>query len=163
MPDCWAVRPIESADVTRLPVVEEAADRLLVDQIGPEAFSGVTPGETRVAAPGFVLVVGRPCVGFAQVLETGEGAHLQQLAVDPDYGRRGLGAALVQGCVDEAARRGHGTLTLTTFRDLAFNAPWYGRIGFEVVEQPTGVLAQHLADERALARLMPRVAMTRSL
>ncbi|MGJ9422734.1 GNAT family N-acetyltransferase [Aeromicrobium sp. CF3.5] len=163
VPTTPVTRLIESEDVSRLPLIEAAADRLLIDLFGPEAFAGVTPGEARDAAPGFVLVAERPCVGFAQVVETGRAAHLQQLAVDPSHGRRGLGSALVQSCCEEAVRRGHTELTLTTFRDVAFNAPWYARMGFSVVEAPSGVLAQHLEDEQDLARLMPRVAMRRTL
>lgn len=112
---------------------------------------------------GEVPVAGRPCVGFAHVLHEKGTAHLQQLAVDPASGRRGLGTALVRACCEEARRHGFDQLTLTTFRDVAFNAPWYSRLGFVVVEQPTGVLARHVQQEQRYARLAPRVAMSRSL
>ncbi len=163
MPSNPSIRPVEPADVHRLPLIEAAADRLLADRFGPELFSGVTPGETRVATPGFVLVAQRPCVGFAQVVESGGAAHLQQLAVDPSHGRRGVGAALVQACCEEALHRGHGELTLTTFRDVPFNAPWYARLGFTVVAEPTAALSEHLEDERTLAQVSPRLAMRRTL
>jgi hypothetical protein len=39
--------------------------------------SDVAPGKDRVAEPSFVLVAGRPCVGFAHVLEERRTAHLQ--------------------------------------------------------------------------------------
>jgi GNAT superfamily N-acetyltransferase len=123
----------------------------------------VTPGEDRVADPGFLLVAGRPLAGFAHVLEEAGTAHLQQLAVDPAHGRSGLGTALVHACCAEARRRGYRQLTLTTFRVVPFNAPWYARLGFVVVEEPDGVLARHVRQERPYGRLAPRVAMARPL
>lgn len=159
----YVVRPADPADLPLLAPIEAAGDRLLIELFGPELFTEVTPGEQRAADPGFVLVAGRPAVGFAQVLEQDDTAHLQQLVVDPSLHRRGIGTALVESCCDEAARRGHAELTLTTFRDVAFNAPYYARIGFQVVEQPDGVLARHLEHERAYDALSPRLGMVRRL
>ncbi len=83
------VRMIEPEDVHRIAGIEAAADELLIQRFGPELFSDVSAGEDRLAEPGFVLVAGRPCVGFAHALAD-SGAHLQQLAVIPTHGRRGL-------------------------------------------------------------------------
>lgn len=157
------IRMLEADDVARLPLIDAATDLLLAERFGPDLFGDLTPGETRVAAPGFVLVAERPCVGYAQVLEQSGAAHLQQLGVDPNHARRGLGASLVQACCDEARRRGYDELTLTTFRDLPFNGPWYARLGFSVVQEPKGMLAEHVEEERRLEDLMPRVAMRRTL
>ncbi len=157
------MRVIEAEDVARIAGIEAAADELLIQRFGPELFTEVLPGEARVAQAGFVLVVGRPCVGFAHVLQERDSAHLQQLAVDPAHGRRGLGTALVQACCEQARLRGHDELTLTTFRDIAFNAPWYARLGFVEVDDPVGVLAQHVEQERPYAQLSPRVAMSKRL
>jgi ribosomal protein S18 acetylase RimI-like enzyme len=85
---------IEVDDEPRIAPIEAASDQLLVAMFGPELFTDVTPGKDRVAAPGYVLVVGRPCVGFAHVLEERGTAHLQQLAVDPAHGRRGLWSSM---------------------------------------------------------------------
>jgi GNAT superfamily N-acetyltransferase len=154
---------IEAQDEPRIALIEAAADQLLVEQFGPELFTEVTPGKDRVVDPGFVLVVGRPCVGFAHVLEERGTAHLQQLAVDPAHGRRGLGTALVNACCEEARLRGASQLSLTTFRDLPFNAPWYARLGFVIIDQPDGVVARHVQQEQPYGRLAPRVAMGRPL
>lgn len=154
---------IDAADIPRLVEIEMAADQLLVERFGPELFNSATSGEHRVAEPGFVLVAGRPCVGFAQVLEGRDSAHLQQLAVDPTHGRGGIGTALVEGCCEHARRRGYDELTLTTFRDVSFNAPWYARLGFEIIDHPVGVVAEHVEQEQPYALLSPRVAMSRRM
>src|SRR5262249_52462140 len=46
---------------------------------------------------------------------------------------RGLGTRLVLHVCDWAADNGIGSVTLTTFRDVAWNMPVYARLGFEVV------------------------------
>lgn len=157
------VRMIEAEDEPAIASIEAAADQLLVQMFGPELFSDVTPGADRVADPGFVLVAGRPCVGFAQVLEEGGTAHLQQLAVDPAHGRQGLGTALVEACCEQARQRGYRELSLTTFRDVRYNAPWYARLGFVTIDEPDGVVARHVKQEQPYGRLAPRVAMRRPL
>lgn len=157
------MRMIEAEDEPRIALIEAAADRLLIEQFGPELFTDVTAGKARVAAPGFVLVAGRPCVGFAHVLEESGTAHLQQLAEDPAYGSRGLGTALVDACGEQARQRGYRQLTLTTFRDVPYNAPWYNRLEFVIIVEPAGVVASHVKQERAYGRLAPRVAMSRPL
>lgn len=90
-------------------------------------------------------------------------AHLQQLAVDHAHGRRGLGAALVNACCERARQRGYNQLSLTTFRDVPYNAPWYARLGFVIIDEPVGVIARPVMQEEPYGRLAPRVAMSRTL
>src|SRR4051794_35765009 len=54
-------------------------------------------------------------------------AHIEQVSVAPDHGRRGLGAALIDHLEETARAEGRPALTLTTFRDVPWNAPYYGR------------------------------------
>jgi len=72
-------------------------------------------------------------VGFAAAILIDAGAHLHQLSVLPDHGRRGLGRALVLQVASWAGQEGFGSLTLTTFRHLAFNGPFYASLGFEPI------------------------------
>jgi GNAT superfamily N-acetyltransferase len=59
--------------------------------------------------------------------------HLDELDVDPSHGRRGLGTALVRTVCDWAAASGYSGLTLTTFRGVPWNLPFYARLGFTEV------------------------------
>jgi GNAT superfamily N-acetyltransferase len=52
------------------------------------------------------------------------------LDVDPDFGRRGIGRRLVEAACDWARAKGSERITLSTFRDVAWNAPFYTRLGF---------------------------------
>ena len=112
--------------------VEDAADRLLVELLQPTGWTPAPPGAKRVAEPGFVLVAEEDgaVVGFVHVLEPEGAAHLEQLAVLPEHGRLGHGRALVEAAMREAARRGHERITLRTYADVPFNAPFYASCGF---------------------------------
>ena len=57
--------------------------------------------------------------------------HLEEVDVHPDHGRRGVGTALVRAVCDWVRRSGHAEITLTTFRALPWNMPFYRRLGFE--------------------------------
>lgn len=53
--------------------------------------------------------------------------HIEQVSVHPDYARQGIGARLIdRAAIDGGGRR----LTLTTFVDVPWNAPYYERLGF---------------------------------
>jgi hypothetical protein len=56
------------------------------------------------------------------------------------------------------------SITLTTFRDVPWNGPYYEKLGFDVVSTLTPAL-QALVDEQATWGLEPslRVVMRRSL
>ena len=75
-------------------------------------------------------------VGFA-IGERLDGClHLEQLSVDPAFGRQGIGSALVEHVCAQAAELGLPAVTLSTFADVAFNAPLYARLGFEIIAEP---------------------------
>ncbi|WP_035741401.1 GNAT family N-acetyltransferase [Arthrobacter sp. MA-N2] len=61
-------------------------------------------------------------------------AHVEQLSVHPSHARRGLGSELLDNAEKWAQAEGLEWLTLTTFRDVPWNAPYYRRLGFEELE-----------------------------
>lgn len=149
-------------DVPRLVEVSRAADTVFAD-------AGVVlppddPVEMLSHAEG-VLVAEDPfglVVGLAATVTVDEVPHLEQLAVDPDHGRRGVGGSLVEAVCAEAAAEGHPRLTLTTFRDLPWNGPWYAARGFVVL--PRGEWGPGLEEvwrSEADIRVLPRVVMVR--
>ena len=105
-------------------------------------------------------------VGFALANVVSDNAHLDELDVHPLHGRRGLGAALVEAVCDWAIAAGYHAVTLTTLRHVPWNAPWYERLGFHVVEESD--LSEALRDllQEEIQRGLPadqRVAMLREL
>ncbi|MGW8379820.1 GNAT family N-acetyltransferase [Streptomyces sp. ODS28] len=57
-------------------------------------------------------------------------AHVEQVSVHPDFRGRRLGHELVEHVAQWAAAQGLPALTLTTFRDVVWNGPYYERCGF---------------------------------
>ena len=107
---------------------------------------------------------GGSIIGFAVAwVVDGEG-HLDELAVVPEHGRRGVGRALVDQVVTWTVAQGLTSITLTTFRDVPWNARYYEKLGFHVVSPLTPAL-QALIDQGATWGLEPslRVVMRRSL
>ena len=76
-------------------------------------------------------------------------AYVEQIDVLPSHARRGIGAALLAAVAGLARARGWPALTLSTFKDVPFNAPYYARLGFEPVEHLTPGLAKIRAEHEA--------------
>ena len=64
----------------------------------------------------------------------GTSLYIHELDVSAPHQGRGLGRALLAVAVEAARERGLTDLTLTTFRDVAWNAPFYERHGFRILE-----------------------------
>lgn len=87
--------------------------------------------------------------GFAQAFP--EGLYVRELSVAAAYHQRGHGTALLRAIVAAGQRRGDRQLMLTTDRTLAWNAPFYRRFGFAIVEGDAIPLPvqKRLADQYA--------------
>lgn len=112
-------------------------------------------GEIEGRLAGFLLI--RPLDGHA---------HLLELAVALAYQRRGLGGRLIARGEAWARSQGYKEVTLTTFREVPWNEPYYRRLGYEIFE-PTADRPEFralLADEVAAGfTRTPRVAMRKRL
>lgn len=102
-------------------------------------------------------------VGFALACRLGDGQPwLEEVDVHPDHGRRGLGRALVESVAAWAQQQGAASLALTTFVDVAWNAPFYARLGFRSLApaELSSAIAEVLRGEAARGLPMSRrVAM----
>lgn len=153
---------MEPGEEHLLQSIDDQADRLFE----PFGYWPLPDIEPDPATPGTVttLVAGRPPVGFAEICVVDGHAHLAELSVLPDHGRKGIGRALVEAACDWARSGGHDVITLTTFADIPFNAPWYERLGFEELRDPLGPqLEAVVAGERPLERVGRRVTMWRNV
>jgi len=61
--------------------------------------------------------------------------HVEQVSVHPDYARRGIGRSLLEAAARHARAAGLFALTLTTFEHVPWNAPYYRRLGFRVLDE----------------------------
>ncbi|MCP3819272.1 GNAT family N-acetyltransferase [Streptomyces sp. A3M-1-3] len=105
-------------------------------------------------------------VGYLIAELVDSAAHIEQVSVRPEAARRGVGRALIDHLAAHARAEGLTALTLTTFAEVPWNAPYYARLGFHVVDGPalTPGLREILRAEAAhgLDR-WPRVCMRRGL
>ncbi|MEU9897101.1 GNAT family N-acetyltransferase [Streptomyces phaeochromogenes] len=62
--------------------------------------------------------------------------HIEQVSVHPDAAHRGVGRTLIAYAADRARDQGLTGLTLTTFTEVPWNAPYYERIGFRPLTDP---------------------------
>ena len=141
-------------DLSRLSAIELAAARLLGGHAPESGLNETTSLDVgkRAQRDGrlWVALADDVPVGFAhvEVIEPGA-AHLEEIDVHPDHGRRGLGAKLIRQVCEWAASNGYGAVTLTTFRNVPWNSPFYLRLGFDVVapEQLSASLRATVEDE----------------
>lgn len=167
----YIVRPASVEHVEQLPEIERQAATRFGDSLPEAVFAHVTPPASLAAAQqaGLLWVALEPAgdpVGFAIASVRERRVHLEELDVLPRHGRRGVGTALVQAVEDYALRSDCTEITLTTFRDVPWNAPFYARMGFEIIpeQELDADLLRRLADESALGLdRSSRVAMRKPL
>lgn len=105
-------------------------------------------------------------VGYVVVDVVDGNAHIEQVTVDPDHQGRGAGRLLLDRVAAWAMERGMPALTLTTFRDVPWNAPLYRHLGFcDLGDDELGQELRRLRDEEAAHGLDPtlRVCMRRDV
>ncbi|WP_418959867.1 GNAT family N-acetyltransferase [Streptomyces tritici] len=92
--------------------------------------------------------------------------HIEQVSVHPAAARRGIGRALIEHVAAGAAARGVTALTLTTFTDVPWNAPYYARLGFRPLteaELTDGLREIRRAEAAHGLDTWPRVCMRRAV
>lgn len=161
------IRLATAEDITRLPDIERAAGRaFLTTQHAWIADDGVmeaddyapllAAGGVRVALADGVLA------GFLAIQRRGDDLHVLEVAVRDDLQGQGIGRRLMDAAEAQALAEGCRALTLTTFRNVAFNAPFYQSLGYEILTAPPSHLAAIL-DAEARHGLTDRCAMRKLL
>ncbi len=161
------IRAARADELERVSELEDLAGERYADAGLPADLDGL-PHDVIVRAQvedllWFATVDDVP-VGFALCWLRPGALHLRELDVHPAHMRQGIGRHLVEHVVDQAQQRQLGSVTLTTFRDVPWNAPLYARWNF--AEQVFGELPSWLQkirkeeDSSELGR-WPRVAMLR--
>ena len=72
-------------------------------------------------------------VGFVILLHIDDVIHVEELDVLPKFGRRGIGTALLEHACRWGNKNGFIAATLSTFRDIPWNAPFYAKHGFQTL------------------------------
>ena len=147
------IRLATETDLDRIEMIENTADRLFIEAFQTENWPAADPAAERAKSPGFLLVgeqEGADVIGFVHMLEVDGHAHLEQLSVLPEAGRRGYGQALTKAALSEAKKRGYTEVSLRTYADLPWNGPFYTRLGFVETEPATEFLRSLVQVEHEL-------------
>lgn len=150
----FAIRPTRAEDAPFLPAVERSAGDLFRTIPGLE---WIADGDDlsverylEIIAHGASWVAESPdgsILAFLCAQVMGEALHIWEFGVALDQQRRGIGRALMGEAIGFARRGALRSITLTTFRDVAWNEPAYHRVGF-------ATLPPDQLDERLSAILL---------
>ena len=72
--------------------------------------------------------------------------------VDTSYQGRGIGAALMEECVDEAKRRGADVIWLQVWKEAPWAVGFYERMGFVVVGSAAFYFGEQIGDDHVMSR-----------
>lgn len=159
----YQIRLAQTADLACLQDIERTAATLFPEGLLPDPNDAMPIEKLEKAKDSELLLVAAlesAIAGFA-MLEEHEGfLHLAELAVHPDLGRRGIGTQLVEAAIEQAVRRKLSGVTLTTFQDIPWNAPFYAKVGFRILQDSelSPMLRDILLQEESLG-MNNRVAM----
>jgi len=130
------IRKATPNDFVNLPAIEKEAaqafaeagfvDIAEMDPLPASFYDGLPP-----AAIILVAEQADKITGFCVVIKIDGEAHLKELSVSYNSSGKGIGKALLQQAVHEAYGKDYQAMTLTTFADLPFNAPFYQHCGFK--------------------------------
>jgi ribosomal protein S18 acetylase RimI-like enzyme len=164
----YAIRLARQDELPKLQVIEHAAAQLFRDTIyntiptdDPMPLASLehwfTNGKIWVAVD-----TGDEPIGFAVVHEVDGTAYLHELDIDPKHGRQGLGARLIEQIATWAQAAGYPSVTLSTFANVAWNAPYYRRLGFRVLgDKELGPGLHEILEHETANGLTDRVCMIR--
>lgn len=138
----YDISAAKRSEVDALIEIDKAASTLFAPTglLSEEALEDHVPADVLVHAAEIEdLFVARHFkdgpIGFALVSPRGGTLYLDQISVHPDHGRQGVGAALVRRVIAEARARKIRRVTLSTFRDLPWNGPFYRKMGFREMKR----------------------------
>lgn len=156
------IRLASPNDLRSLAAIEQDAAQIFRCAEGLEWIADLSGAGDETYGPlveaGTVWVAERAAVpvGFLAAQVEASYLYITEISVTREYQRQGVARQLVQSATQEAKKRALNALTLTTFRDIAWNEPLYAKLGFKTFEQaaiPSSLLRRMDADHaRGLLR-----------
>lgn len=148
------IRRARAEDVPNLPSIELSSgalfDRVTLESTAdPDETLPISTLNEALANNGLWVAVDESDqpMGFVAVTDHGEESFVAQLSVMTEAQGRGLGRVLMRTAIEDARARGQRAVTLTTFRKVPWNAPFYAELGFRLLAPDE--LSPHLVGVRA--------------
>jgi GNAT superfamily N-acetyltransferase len=142
------IRQTVHADIAAFPAIELSAAELFrsTDRAWVADDPPTAPEEHEEAirrGHHWTALIDDEVAGFLLAERFGTALYLAEIAVARPFQRQGAGKALIAAAEAYATSAAFSSLTLTTYRDLPWNAPFYARLGFR--EIPPAELPRYLA------------------
>jgi GNAT superfamily N-acetyltransferase len=136
----YTIRPARVEELTLLADIERSAAIRFLDTpyaflVNAEPLPLEFVRQRFQAGQVWVAVERQVVIGYAITREVEETLYLQEIDIEPEHGQRGLGTALLETIRAWAALAGYGVLSLSTFRDIPWNAPFYAKLGFRILDE----------------------------
>lgn len=149
------IRLAKPEDAPLLPEIEQSAGDIFRTIAGLEwiAEDHVMTADQHlpaiVAGSAWVACEKAVPVGFLSAERLDDILHIHEVSVHASVMGRGIGRGLIEAAITAARAVALSALTLTTFRDVPWNAPYYQRLGFKILtpDHLDQRLASILADE----------------
>jgi ribosomal protein S18 acetylase RimI-like enzyme len=103
----------------------------------------------------FVATEDNTPIGFILVGFLDRAAHIHEFCVMVEHGRKGLGRRLVEEACRFATAECMSAVTLSTFRDIPWNGPFYERLGFRYLNRDEWTPALYLLHHREIDLSLP--------
>lgn len=132
------LRPAREDEIPTLRAIERASaqrfagvmDDLAQDEptLGPVLADRIASGRLLTA------IAYQALAAFVMFRPVEDSLYIEQIDVLPAFAGQRIGARLLDAVAEQAKASGLPALTLSTFRDVPWNAPWYRRLGFADIE-----------------------------
>ncbi|GAA2308943.1 GNAT family N-acetyltransferase [Glycomyces scopariae] len=163
------IRAVTEADLPLLQDIERAAGECF-RTVGMAAVADDEPltlkelDDYRRTGLAWVAAEDGTPVAYLIAEPVDDALHIEQVSVHPDRSRLGIGRALIDHAASRAAAAGFAALTLTTFTEVPWNAPYYARLGFAALDEAALTPGLRAIRDREAAHGIarwPRVCMRR--
>ncbi|MER8565917.1 GNAT family N-acetyltransferase [Mesorhizobium sp. M0924] len=135
------IRIAQEADAEALPYIEQSAGEAYREI---KELAWIADDDNQTVERHRELIANGTCwvatehgdwpVAFLSAEIQNDTLHIWELAVRLDRQRLGIGRALLEKAIADARQSRLVALTLTTFRDVVWNAPFYQKLGFRVLD-----------------------------
>ena len=134
--DIPAIRAASAADLDAVSTCAERAYAIYVERSGRKPAPMIADFAASLEARSlFVAEASGELYGFVVFYPRGDHMHLENVAVDPAYQGRGIGARLIAFVETRAKRLGLGCVELYTNARMSENLELYPRLGYAAFDR----------------------------
>jgi len=135
------IRPTRIEDIDLLLAIEDSAGESFRDipdlawVADDDAMSTEMHLQYVLQGTSWVAEVDDQLIGFVCAESADSNLHICELAVRREWQHQGIGRRLMKATIEHARGNQFQAVTLTTFKEIPWNEPFYRSLGFEIIDQ----------------------------